>query len=853
MVNDKADNSKNLEDEVRQEIITPLENELKSFNTDLTEKDKILTGLDETIQLKLGRCQDILKKNTGTVFKYLKIFGTVFVVSGVASIGIWVSLGVDKSVDWITSNQSFSNTSKVIYLFGFVILFVIVSVISVILFYHFVIREQYEKSLSEIEMNSIDPEKKGIKKVFEDFKVSAKGAEGFFRSKISLVESVNAEIKSAREWYLECNKILMIITFFGLQKDLKNTIEDIKINPPDNSNYKTVIDHVCEKAPFNSTLMNLLVSYYDGENNKVESYWSEVKKDQKLFDKIANIIWDLNIFNLYNGIEKLDKNALSIDELKHILSKSQQLEKSLITNNVLLYTRIYKHLLNYREKIVKEKTNENINLKKQLTKKEIIDNINFSNDFVSNFIDIFSKELRESLDIDSTNGYVDALIAIILSQDINFRETVCKNASENDEAIYVLMAYHDLREQKGKKNEYFSLSDIFNKDYTPNKMREKINTDHFSKIKFKHFSTALSEGRWIESTQMILLSMIDNVETQLIKSEKNEIVIKIFAKYFTKININTLDRAVDAGLFTIYLILVPPTGGSFLRGVIDKLSIQKNKHINKKQNKKDNGTRSFNYNETRKSEERYGVSLFFDSDKPEPQVPMYDFDNYSNATRIGIVHNKISFTTFVDRFNKDVEKVLRREIKENPSQKWEKITFILLRISPSKYSFGLMNDKTNIEGVKSFGNLDLVEKIATLASPYLTETQKTAVATFENDIKLENIFEELTLLNFMSFNTQKIYEKKYGKLLESPALIGSIKECLKTYNIESFRELSNSLFYQPKIQNELKKSLAVIIDKENIRLENPPLNEEIQEEFASEFLTSIKSLYDMWNHEILRL
>jgi len=231
MANDIADDSKNLDDEVRQEIITPLQNKVDDLDIDLTEKEKTLKTLDETIQLKLGRCQDILNKNTGTVYKYLKIFGTVFVLSGLASIGIWVSLGVDKSVDWIISNQSFSTTSKVIYLLGFVVLFVLVSSIFVICFYHFLIRKQYENSFSEIKMNSIDPEKKGIKKIVEDINVSAKGAGGFFRSKISLVESVNAEIKSEREWYLKCEKMLMVITFFGLQADLENTIVDLKKNP----------------------------------------------------------------------------------------------------------------------------------------------------------------------------------------------------------------------------------------------------------------------------------------------------------------------------------------------------------------------------------------------------------------------------------------------------------------------------------------------------------------------------------------------------------------------------------------------------------------------------------------------
>lgn len=535
----------------------------------------------------------------------------------------------------------------------------------------------------------------------------------------------------------------------------------------------------------------------------------------------------------------------------------------MIKNNVLLYLRLCSFLQNYFDKLCKE----NIPLKNQLNFEEIIDNIEFEENidnfdfeklFNKNFVRIFEEEMNKSLDekemcksldidvdINTKKAYAVALMAIVLNPDINFRKKVCMKASDNDEAVYVLMAYHDLREQKGKKNEHFSLYDIFNKDYTPDKVREKINTDHFSKIKFKHFSTALSEGKWIESTQMILLSMTNKFETQLIKNEKNEMVIKIFAKYFTKININTLDRAVDAGLFTIYLILVPHTNGNFLTDVIDKLSVSipKNHYILKKSD----STRAFNYEQIKKCESYYKVPLLFD-----PDTPLYDFKNYSKATRIGIVHNKIPFTTFVDRFNSAVEMVLRKKVEENPSTKWN-VDFIILRISPSKYSFGLMNQDINIKGVEFSSNLHIAKQIAKLASPYLTELQKTAVATFENDIRLENIFEELTFFDLMPLNIQTIYEKKYGKLLKNPDLIESVKECLKMYDINSFRELSDSLFRRPEIQSELEKSLASIITKENVRLQNPQLNEEIQNEFVSEFLASIKSLYDMWTHEILRL
>jgi ERCC4-related helicase len=162
-----------------------------------------------------------------------------------------------------------------------------------------------------------------------------------------------------------------------------------------------------------------------------------------------------------------------------------------------------------------------------------------------------------------------------------------------------------------------------------------------------------------------------------------------------------------------------------------------------------------------------------------------------------------------------------------------------------------MNDKIeNMESVKFSSNLDIANEIAELASPYLTEQQKAAVATFENDIHLDKIFEYLTFFDLMSPNIQKSYERKYGEFLKSSELINTIRDYLKTCDIESFRQFSARLYRPPEKQNELKNSLSSIMANEYSRRNKRHLNEDIQDEFVSEFLDSIRSLYDMWNHDI---
>ena len=198
-----------------------------------------------------------------------------------------------------------------------------------------------------------------------------------------------------------------------------------------------------------------------------------------------------------------------------------------------LYLRLCSFLQGYFKKLIDEK----IPLRNQLHCENIVENIDFEKDFESNFIDVFSKELHKSLSIDADGNikeaYVIALMAIILNPDIKFRDKVCKKAAENHNSIYILMAYHKLREQKAAANESFTLSDIF-KAEKPSEIKEKIENDNAEKEIFRYMVLSLSRGEWHESSQIIIQKMIEDLSKRIRNKEKFEAFKKAFINIFEK-------------------------------------------------------------------------------------------------------------------------------------------------------------------------------------------------------------------------------------------------------------------------------------------------------------------------------
>ena len=54
---------------------------------------------------------------------------------------------------------------------------------------------------------------------------------------------------------------------------------------------------------------------------------------------------------------------------------------------------------------------------------------------------------------------------------------------------------------------------------------------------------------------MLLKSMLEDITSKLQVEKKYETYIEVVKKSFENVNINTLDKAIDANLFTTYLIL----------------------------------------------------------------------------------------------------------------------------------------------------------------------------------------------------------------------------------------------------------------------------------------------------------
>ena len=206
MVND----SNSLDNEVRQKIIDPLQVELENLEANLSNKKISLDNADQSIQSKLCSYRASLKQSIDDYINFGKLLRYIFTCL-LIFIGI-LFIGFDSTIGWIIGNNSFSNSSKILYLFSTVVLSVLLSVISVSCYNHWIVSKQ--KSVYKNEKYSIDSEKSNIEDFINGLKTSAQGTELFFRDKILMFGKINNIIQFKREWSLKCENLKKITTYF---------------------------------------------------------------------------------------------------------------------------------------------------------------------------------------------------------------------------------------------------------------------------------------------------------------------------------------------------------------------------------------------------------------------------------------------------------------------------------------------------------------------------------------------------------------------------------------------------------------------------------------------------------------
>mgnify|MGYP000863657969 CR=1 FL=1 len=854
----------NLSEEFKQKVILILEENDKIFETNWNENQNKLVELNKSTPSKInGYLNRYLNLSKEKIDGYTNWVGnrtnsfslTLFTsIIGITTFCFFAAVAI-LGYDWGLVDQQ----SPLYYKIGTMFFIFILQVVLI----HFAVQnskdnfskglekfheddhEKTDNSMKELDDTkcSIDSDIEEINKIYTGFKSSLTDTCEVVRNLIPTCKEIDDLHKFQEKWYLECHKLKIVTTYFGLKAQSneltllakKPIIEKKRSN--DEKLSDSIIEYICEKTCLDIQLMNLFVYCYN-EDKKAERLWKSIRQDPNKVHYLTKKLFDLDKLDFAkksnsNKSEDSNESKFSEEILENILLKTQNFDLLLITNNVSLYLRLCSFLQSYFKKLIDEK----IPLRSQLHCENTVKNIDFEKDFESIFVDIFSKELHKSLNIDADENikeaYVVALMAIILNPDIKFRDTVCKKAAENNNSIYILMAYHKLREQEAVANESFTLSDIF-KAEKPSEIKEKIENDNAEKEIFRYMALSLSRGEWYESSQIIMQKMLEDLSKRIRNKEKFEAFKKAFINIFEKVNINTLDRAVDAGLFSVYFILTNSSKGEFIDKVVERLLISNFKN--------DEDIKNF--------EKENHISLYYDL-KDGSRIPKYDFTKYSNSTRIGILHKDIEFSTFANDITTDVEKLLEKETKYlSDETKWKDIGLIVLRISPSEYSFGILDKEIEKKGKLQLINLDIASCITSLASGsgYLEDEQKLAVSTLDSTINILDVIDQLKIYEYLSTDIQKSLTRQESVFLQSKDLKEEIKKYLESKEVYSFKELSHILNYSSDNEKEnLRTSLyAVFANAYSNKYPKKTLKPSTQKRCVNEFLDLLESLNELW-------
>ncbi|MDD4249667.1 MAG: hypothetical protein PHT13_11230 [Methanosarcina sp.] len=586
-----------------------------------------------------------------------------------------------------------------------------------------------------------------------------------------------------KKWDLECSKLTNISKYFNLNIDdaislLKSDI-DYSLMRDDTSVLETeIIDKICDKIQYDREIMEFLIKHYYNENTDL--LWQKLKDSKRLLST-SSILYS-------SGKIEFDEDLIDEDIFCLILQKLPTFSFSSISSNIESYQRVYLYIKNYMKKL---ETEGKIKFERQLTKKEIAENILYDKVFEFNFLSLFSKQLDLSTLFFENEPYKDALMAIVFNHDINFRNTVCQKAANLDQTIYILMEYHELIQKKNKGNQFFVLNDLFECGFDFEEIEKEILNNPMKKRQHQFFKNELKRGEWYDTGQMLLKSMLEDITSKLQVEKKYETYIGVVKKSFENVNINTLDKAIDANLFTTYLILSSSYRGPLLTEIIDPLSCRINQY---------NSSDSPNVKDF---ENKYKISLF-----TQEGIKKYDFEKYSDSTRFGILHRDISFVDFVNRIKEDVNKIFN---EKKSDKKWENVGFSVIRITPSKYSFGAMDDISDAQ-VK---DMSISKFIARMAMEYTNDLEKTALTVLDKNVNLFKVIEQYSILELVTLKMSDV--GSYGKFLKQDKLKKAILiKLLELYGIESFKDLGYLVKDDESFKKEIRQHLLEVFKSEYI-------------------------------------
>ncbi len=541
---------------------------------------------------------------------------------------------------------------------------------------------------------------------------------------------------------------------------------------------KRIIGHL--QSPHEITNETIQLLYKEHKNEDTRSIFRGMKG--KELKNLAKVLFD-------SGRLARPPSNLSYDseDIYALIKTKDNFDIAEINYSLSTYLRYLDYIVSYN--VFLRNNGIEVDLKPviKLILEKIDDSINYFEGKAINLaykfgLSVFKKILLEK---SLMEGFAKAAVSIKFNSDPYLRKVACE-ISSNDQAVPVIRAYFEKVEQKGAA----ILKDLVDDLAMVNRfVKDKDNPQH------KFWVAQLREGMWHDSTASLNRKLFEErlkgIEETMKDAEKYHGLKDVVSRAFEQVKITTIEKAMDAQVFSAYLILSDSDEGR-LATLVDKLSrrdLRTEIPPKRRWAWKDNYT-------IKEIKKRYGVE------------PRYDFMKFSPGTWVGVLSKGEEFTEFDANFREDLNKMLEVEGEHF------NIGLIIQRITPSKYSFGILeNAPKNVETK----NIFLPRYVAKLARDHTTGQEQASLMAFDPEMNLLSILDKMSIYEMMRIRNDE-FNPEEKRTLESPSLKENVLEAIKTsLGTKTYRSLALDLITKPEYGQEVRNAVRTALSKASLR------------------------------------
>ena len=622
-----------------------------------------------------------------------------------------------------------------------------------------------ESNIPIQKFGSVKPHLTSIKDVLSSFVLIAGDT-------VPLVKQVYGEINLLVKYEQSVNNFIAAMEYYNLTNNVEyfNQISgqvppDVRLKNDKNIWEGIIAEKISKKIKQDGIEVSediILLLYYEHNGLNTKSLFRKIRDSNSELGCLAQVLISSNKLvdmpNLTNHNQKDIVAILAIIDIFAISEINKILSKSI---------RLLDYLHAYVEFLEINKINVHFipDIAFTITETDGIGD-KFEEQVMALSYKIGKKVLSENSNLGKfLDGFVRASLSIKFHDEHSLCEIACKY-SGNDISTAIIKSYYDKNKEDGRQNVVYLTELIDDYDLIEQNMNNTNGKD------FLFLKAQLKEGKWLGGSVSLMVGLLEKLSQemrdQFSEYENYTIFKEVIKDVFSRVKLGTIDKAIDSQIFGAYLIMGKNGKGPML-DLVDKLSIldSGNNRPEKRWRKKTPSQIEEMYNE-------YKIK------------PKYNFINFSNNTRIGILPKGQSFIDFKHRFLDDLETVLREtsEVLESG--------IILQRISPSKYSFGILEDNQLPMNI-NIKNLDVAEYVTKLVSDYVPMEEQMVIGGLDKDINLLEIIGMRSMSDLIRQEKDDDLKEEEIELLDSSQFKFDLMNEIEKLGVNNLKSLSIDL------------------------------------------------------------